>query len=613
MKHYSHRTLLPFWGKVIVTSLIIIMNIGICAAQSAGLKIHYLGANHSLVQVREPQKYLLLPVEEAAPEATVNVLVNNKTDRSFQVRLAVNCIDYLVPFDLEQYKGKMVTFDIHTGNSRANVRDAMADACWKELRLSDTFDDANREEFRPLYHHSPLYGWMNDPNGMFYKDGEYHLYYQWNPYGSMWGNMNWGHSSSKDLISWQHHPVAIQPNGLGTVFSGSSVVDKDNTAGFGKGAVIAIYTSAGASQMQSLAYSLDNGMTFHVYENNPIIAADKECRDPNMFWHEKSGKWILILAAALEKEMWIYSSPDLKNWTKESSFGHGYGAQDGVWECPDLMELPVRGTDRTKWVLICNINPGGPFGGSAAQYFVGDFDGKTFTCDTKPEITKWMDYGKDHYAAVSWSNAPEKRHTVIAWMSNWQYANNVPTTQYRSGNSVPRDLSLYTSAGETYLKSSPSRELLKLRGKEEKKHSFKVDRTYNMDKLLSDNTGTYEIEMTIKNRNAEVIGFQLFNSKGEEVDIYYNLVEKKFAMDRSKSGVVSFSSDFPVLTLAPIEGNSEMTLRLFVDKSSIEAFGDDGRFAMTNLVFPSEPYNRISFYAKGGSYVVSSFKVYKLK
>lgn len=613
MKHYSHRTLLPFWGKVIVTSLIIIMNIGICAAQSAGLKIHYLGANHSLVQVREPQKYLLLPVEEAAPEATVNVLVNNKTDRSFQVRLAVNRIDYLVPFDLEQYKGKTVTFDIHTGNSRANVRDAMADACWKELKLSDTFDDANREEFRPLYHHSPLYGWMNDPNGMFYKDGEYHLYYQWNPYGSMWGNMNWGHSSSKDLISWQHHPVAIQPNGLGTVFSGSSVVDKDNTAGFGKGAVIAIYTSAGASQMQSLAYSLDNGMTFHVYENNPIIAADKECRDPNMFWHEKSSKWILILAAALEKEMWIYSSPDLKNWTKESSFGHGYGAQDGVWECPDLMELPVRGTDRTKWVLICNINPGGPFGGSAAQYFVGDFDGKTFTCDTKPEITKWMDYGKDHYAAVSWSNAPEKRHTVIAWMSNWQYANNVPTTQYRSGNSVPRDLSLYTSAGETYLKSSPSRELLKLRGKEEKKHSFKVDRTYNMDKLLSDNTGTYEIEMTIKNRNAEVIGFQLFNSKGEEVDIYYNLVEKKFAMDRSKSGVVSFSSDFPVLTLAPIEGNSEMTLRLFVDKSSLEAFGDDGRFAMTNLVFPSEPYNRISFYAKGGSYAVSSFKVYKLK
>ena len=434
--------------KKLISVATIMLTVGMIHAQgSNGLKIHYLGANHSLIQVKQPQKYLLLPVEETAPEATVNVLVNNKVEKSFQVRLAVNKVDYIVPFLLEPYRGKAVVMDVHTGNSRSNVRDAMDDACWNDLKLSDTFDDANREVFRPLYHHTPVYGWMNDPNGMFYKDGEYHLYYQYNPYGSMWGNMNWGHSSSKDLISWQHHPVAIQPNGLGAVFSGSSVVDKDNTAGFGKDAIIAIYTSAGASQIQSLAYSLDNGMTFHVYEKNPIIAADKECRDPNMFWHEKSGKWILVLAAALEKEMWIYSSPDLKNWTKESSFGHGYGAQEGVWECPDLMELPVRGTDRTKWVLICNINPGGPFGGSAAQYFVGDFDGKTFTCDTKPEVTKWMDYGKDHYAAVSWSNTPEKRHTVIAWMSNWQYANNVPTKQFRSANTLPRDIELYEGSG----------------------------------------------------------------------------------------------------------------------------------------------------------------------
>ena len=185
-------------------------------------------------------------------------------------------------------------------------------------------------------------------------------------------------------------------------------------------------------------------MTFHVYEKNPIIAADKECRDPNMFLARKERQWILVLAGCTGKRKCGYnSSPDLKNWTKESSFGHGYGAQEGVWECPDLMELPVRGTDRTKWVLICNINPGGPFGGSAAQYFVGDFDGKTFTCDTKPEVTKWMDYGKDHYAAVSWSNTPEKRHTVIAWMSNWQYANNVPTKQFRSANTLPRDIELY--------------------------------------------------------------------------------------------------------------------------------------------------------------------------
>lgn len=202
--------------KKLISVATIMLTVGMIHAQgSNGLKIHYLGANHSLIQVKQPQKYLLLPVEETAPEATVNVLVNNKVEKSFQVRLAVNKVDYIVPFLLEPYRGKAVVMDVHTGNSRSNVRDAMDDACWNDLKLSDTFDDANREAFRPFYHHTPVYGWMNDPNGMFYKDGEYHLYYQYNPYGSMWGNMNWGHSSSKDLISWQHHPVAIQPNGLG--------------------------------------------------------------------------------------------------------------------------------------------------------------------------------------------------------------------------------------------------------------------------------------------------------------------------------------------------------------------------------------------------------------
>ena len=292
-------------------------------------------------------------------------------------------------------------------------------------------------------------------------------------------------------------------------------------------------------------------------------------------------------------------------------FGEGQGAHGGVWECPDLIELPIEGTELKKWVLICNLNPGGPFGGSATQYFVGTFDGKKFVNES-PSKTKWMDWGKDHYAAVTWSNAPEGRHIALAWMSNWEYANNVPTRQYRSGNSVPRDLSLYTHEGETYVKCTPSRELLKLRDKGTKKRTFKVDRTYNLDKLIADNTGTYEIEMTIKNKNAEVIGFQLFNSKGEEVEMYYNLVEKKFFMDRTKSGDVSFSKEFPAVTSAPIEGGDEIKLRLFVDKSSIEAFGNDGRFAMTNLVFPSEPYNRVSFYAKGGSYNVTSFTVFNL-
>ena len=510
------------------------------------------------------------------------------------VRLATDSVEYYVPFALPQ------------GSEEATViiKKVAADAlCWDSIRVSDTFDTANRDKFRPVYHHTPLYGWMNDANGLVYKDGEYHLYFQYNPYGSVWGNMHWGHSVSKDLVHWEHLDPAIARDTLGHIFSGSAIVDKHNSAGYGENTIVAFYTShrnipGGQSQVQSMAYSTDNGRTYTKYEQNPVLTPFdglQNFRDPKVFWYEPEQKWIMIVSA--DKNMRFYSSANLKQWEYMSEFGEGFGPQPNQFECPDFIQLPVDG-DRTrmKWVMIVNINPGFVYGGSGTMYFTGDFDGHQFVCDTKPEVVKWLDWGKDHYATVTWSNAPAGRAIALAWMSNWQYANDVPTRQYRSANSVPRDLSLYTSEGETYVKVTPSPELLKLRDKGSKKRAFKVDRTYNLDKLLNDNSGTYEIEMTIKNKNADVIGFQLFNSKGEEVEMYYNLAEKTFTMDRTKSGEVSFSKDFPAVTVAPVEDGNEMKLRLFVDKSSIEAFGNDGRFAVTNLVFPSEPYNRISFY-----------------
>ena len=590
----------------------IVMNISLSArADNSPLLIKDLGEGHCLVRVNTNQKYLLLPVEDASPDVRISMIVNNKEVKNFDVRLAIHKVDYFVPVDLSDYSGKLISFKFKM-NSNDPVRVNLSPdntACCKEMKLSDTFDTSNREKFRPTYHFSPLYGWMNDPNGMVYKDGEYHLFYQYNPYGSKWGNMNWGHAISKDLVNWEHRPVAIAPDAFGTIFSGSAVIDHHNTAGFGAGAIVAIYTQNGDRQVQSIAYSTDNGRTFTKYENNPVLVSEaRDFRDPKVFWYEGTKRWIMVLAVG--QEMQFFSSPNLKDWTFESSFGKGHGAHGNVWECPDLFELPVEGTNEKKWVLLCSLGDG-PFGDSATQYFVGSFNGKEFVNES-PSKTKWTDWGKDHYATVTWSNAPAGRAIALAWMSNWQYANDVPTRQYRSANSVPRDLSLYTSEGETYVKVTPSPELLKLRDKGSKKRAFKVDRTYNLDKLLNDNSGTYEIEMTIKNKDADVIGFQLFNSKGEEVEMYYNLAEKTFTMDRIKSGEVSFSKDFPAVTVAPVEGGNEMKLRLFVDKSSIEAFGNDGRFAMTNLVFPSEPYNRISFYAKGGSCNVTSFTVYKL-
>lgn len=576
----------------------------------SNLVVKHLANEQNIVVLDSVKKFLLLPVQDDAPEGKVNIVVNNEGQlaQSMNIRLARERVDSYVPLDLSAYVNQKVSIDI-AGMPSSSL-------CWKELKMSDSFDMTNKEMFRPVYHHTPVYGWMNDPNGMFYKDGVYHLYFQYNPYGSVWGNMHWGHSTSTDLMHWNFEGCAIVPDAWGAIFSGSCVVDHNNTAGFGKGAVVAFYTSAKATpwgdvQSQSMAYSLDNGKTFTKYEGNPILtSSEKDFRDPKIFWYAPGKHWVMMLAVGQHME--IYSSVNLKEWKKESEFGAMQGAHGGVWECPDLVEIPVEGTREKKWVLICNLNPGGPFGGSAAQYFVGSFDGKKFVNES-PTQTKWMDWGKDNYATVTWNNAPDGRCIALGWMSNWQYANNVPTRQYRSANTLARDLTLYREGQELYLKSTPSVEVKKARGKKVSIPSFRVSEKHEIVNLFEDNQGAYEVEILIQNAGASKIAFCLLNDKGEKVSMYYDLNRKQFVMDRSESGTVDFSKDFPAVTVAPANVDKELTLRLFVDRSSIEAFGEDGKFVMTNLVFPSQPYVKMCFEADKNGYAVKSLNVYKLQ
>lgn len=571
--------------------------------------IRHLVSEQNIVSLDVTEDYLLLPIQDDAPEGKICVVKDNEQKGTLMnVRLARERVDSYVPFALSAYKGQHISIEIQGVPETA--------LCWKELKLSGSFDMANRESFRPVYHHTPAYGWMNDPNGMFYKDGLYHLYFQYNPYGAVWGNMHWGHSTSTDLMHWKFEGCAIVPDAWGAIFSGSCVVDHENTAGFGKEAVVAFYTSAkstpwGDIQMQSMAYSLDNGKTFTKYEGNPILtSSERDFRDPKVFWYAPGKHWVMILAVGQHME--IYSSVNLKEWKKESEFGAMQGAHGGVWECPDLVEIPVEGTREKKWVLICNLNPGGPFGGSAAQYFVGSFDGKKFVNES-PTQTKWMDWGKDNYATVTWSNAPDGRCIALGWMSNWQYANNVPTRQYRSANTLARDLTLYREGQELYLKSTPSVEVKKARGKKVSIPSFKVSEKHEIVNLFEEKQGAYEVEIVIQNAGASKIDFCLLNDKGEKVSMYYDLNRKQFVMDRSESGTVDFSKDFPAVTVAPVNVDKELTLRLFVDRSSIEAFGEDGKFVMTNLVFPSQPYVKMCFEADKNGYAVKALNVYKLQ
>lgn len=544
----SVLTALP-WGSV-------------CEAQTVTPQ----ACEQSIITPKTDGRYLWLPIQESAPEGKVQVIVSGMMKMEQNVRMAREQVDYYVALDLKPYQGK--------GALRVCVQNVPTGSiCFSKLAQNDQADYALiDEQYRPQFHHTPLRGWMNDPNGMFYKDGTWHLFYQYNPYGSMWGNMHWGHSTTTDLIHWKDEGVALAPDVWGTMFSGSCVVDEEGTAGFGRGAVIAMYTSSrptpfgGDVQAQCLAYSTDGGKTFTKYEGNPVLTAeDKDFRDPNMFWNEDIKAWNLILAVG--QEMRIYSSPDLKTWKEESRFGAGLGCHGGVWECPDLFPLTLNSQPSTlnskKWVLICNINPGGPFGGSATQYFVGDFDGHRFTVDDASRYADgkalWMDYGKDHYATVSFSNAPDGRRTVMAWMSNWEYANNVPTKQFRSANSIARDLFLYQAGKEYYLGSRPAKEY---DGKE-------LDKTYKVK-------GSTTIRLT--------------NAEGDEFVIAYDPKAMTLSCDRTRCGDTSFSEHFPAVTVAPVH-KKLTSIRVFIDNSSVEVFGNNGEVVQTNLVFPKSKLN----------------------
>ena len=573
------------------------------------------GDTLTFVHITNPAKYLLLPVEEHTGEGQVCLVTGNPADTDMDIRLAKKETDYFVPFELPAGAKEAVV------RIRKTPKDAV---CWKEMKLSDTFDTTNRDKFRPLYHHTPLYGWMNDANGLVHKDGEYHLYFQYNPYGSVWGNMHWGHSVSRDLVHWEHLPVALARDTMGHIFSGSSVVDKDNTAGYGAGSIVSFYTSASDKngQIQCMAHSSDNGRTFTKYEKNPVLTPFdglKDFRDPKVFWYAPEEKWVMIVSA--DKEMRFYSSRDLKDWTYMSAFGDGYGVQPSQFECPDMVQLPVNGDlNIKKWALIVNI---------------GDFDGTKFVCDTKPEVVKWMDWGKDHYATVCFSNTGD-RVIAVPWMSNWQYANIIPTQQYRSANALPRELTMYSEGKEVYMAVNPVRELESLRKETREIPAFTVEanKAVSIDTLFAGNDGAFEINMNVATGKSSIAGFQLVNGIGEYVDIYLDQNAKKLVMDRVHSGIVDFGKnsvphekeahdnriansinyvdDFALATWGPLSPAQEHTLRIFVDKCSVEVFLDGGKVAMTNLVFPNEPYNCLNFYSKDGSCRVNSLNIYKL-
>lgn len=494
---------------------------------------------------------------------------------------------------------------------------------------------------RPQLSYTPERNWMNDPNGLVYQDGEYHMFYQYNPNGTGWGDMSWGHAVSPDLLHWRELPPAltVEKDGKGAItqmfFTGSAVVDTDNTSGLGqpgKPAMVAMYTSVypqdftlangrrvrAGQQSQSLAYSVDKGRSWTQYAGNPVIEqppapyADeyREFRDPKVFWYAPESKWVMVAVLAHRHKAVLYSSTDLRNWRYMSEFGPA-GAVGGVWECPDLFELPVDGDpSRRKWVMVMNLNPGGPVGGSGAQYFVGRFDGAAF----KAERGDWLDGGADFYAAVSWNGAPDGRRVLLGWMSNWLYAHDLPAAAWRGAQSVPRELLLRTIDGQVRLTQQPVAGFERLRQAAAAQGGRAVPAGVTPLAYAPGPSGALEIDMLLALDGAARAGVQVHGGRdGEATVIGYDRERGELYVDRGKGGDASFHPDFAARHAAPIAlRDGAIRLRILVDRSSVTVFAGDGELTLTSQVFPRAGSDGVALFAEGGAAALRALQLWPL-
>lgn len=467
--------------------------------------------------------------------------------------------------------------------------------------------------YRPRFHFTPQHNWMNDPNGLVYFEGEYHLFYQYHPHGITWGPMHWGHAVSKDLVSWEHLPIALEPDEHGQIFSGSAVVDWHDTTGFfgGTPGLVAIFThhdkepgSELARERQSLAYSTDSGRTWSKYSGNPVLADSRfpDFRDPKVFWHKPASRWIIVLASG--QTVSIYHSPNLKDWSFASQFGEGEGDHSGVWECPDLFELPVDGDPSiTKWIMLVSIGNSPEYAeGSRTQYFVGEFDGTTFKNDAEPGAVQWLDAGRDNYAGVSWSDIPgqDGRRIYIGWMSNWKYANLTPTEGWRSAMTLPRTLKLASSGNQVVLIQKPVAELQRLKEEGYMWQNIEIEPGTNLLSAVS--MSFYELEAEFELQTASEFGFKIRASESYETVVGYVSAKREVFVDRSRSGNTGFHADFPgrhAVQVLPRHGR--IKLIVWVDACSVEVFADGGATVITDLIFPEEGQSGVEVYAVEGT------------
>ena len=574
------------------------------AASCTDGRMVVVNGDEVIVTLKARKKYLIFPINDSSPQTQLNFKCGEEDifGHAIEMYLATDSAQFYVPVDISDYRGKKI--DIYVGKAQAEWFGVTA------LRQSNEYEFDYDERYRQKFHMTPYYGWTNDPNGLVYDGKQYHLSYQSNPYGNLWGYMHWGHATSKDLVHWKDQGTILRPDSLGCIFSGCAVMDKENTTGKGENTMVAIYSIDGNGQRIGIAHSSDGGFTYTPYEGNPVIEEHRrDFRDPYVLQIE--GKW--VMAVTIGECLRFYESENLADWSFTGEFGRDKGSHDGWWECPAMFPVPALSEEDTvqKYVLLVSITPHGPNEGGAVQYFIGSWQNGSFVEDAL-EYPLWLDYGRDNYAGVVYSNTGD-RAIYMGWMSDWAYTSQTPSLWFRNGMTIPRELELRQEDGSYIVASVPSPEIYTVKSFEETKEDMTVEGAETLD-ILKNNNGAYVIRFTLGAIGE--YGFRLKNNEGEMIEYRFSVEEgtgaAKVVMDRSRSSKVVFNEDFASrLIVCPLVSKESYEVELFVDRQSAELFIDNGSRVMTNQIFPTKFYDTIQFFTDS-SMTVSDFSAAKM-
>ncbi len=604
-----HTSKTMFLSRIVILLCIMLYVVISCNPKEEKLTVKNISPAEKEISFKVNKEFLLLPIQSDAPLKKIKIYSDNNIVRETELPLAVKKLDYMLPVDLNYLK--------RDSDVRIIVSDSLQTSVWVDsLKLTNTMDLGYADKYRQVYHFTAPYGWFSKNMGSFYINGEYHMFYQYYPYGRIWGKTAIAHASGPNLFEWSYKKADFDIKDIENVNSGDVVIDTKDNSGFGNNSILYFYTLNNEKNCIKIKYSTTLGDSFKETDKKVSIEGmeDMQLNDPRVIRYEKGNKWIMLVSSG--SKIFFLSSENLLDWKKESFIDFNTRFPDTPILNPNLVELSTSKGEK-QWVLLYNIK-NDLIKEGLTKYIVGNFDGSSFNGNINKSFE--VDYGMDYTTPSVIRNSDTSEDYLFSWMDNYLYAGVTPNIIYTNCKTLPRKLSLIKYGSDFYLNTAPSSEYNKIAKMKNVVGDVNIDKDFSNRDILKDMKGTCKISFKIK-PEVNTVGVVLSNKLNEFVSFSMNFANNLVSLDRHKSGITNFSKDFPGKIIAPISSElislkkgekisaQEYQVDIYLDKSSIEIFINNGEITISNIIFPTEPYHNISFSRLGGNAFIYDLEV----